>query len=580
MTRDAEHTPTGYEDAASVVVNQAPAPSSLAGGEVHDAISLEVRMAMQDEMMASDANGGRVLQRIERANRAADAILAALSPEAPAREGVAAKPLDWRKPTETTGHETCELIAPGLGGFYGLQRDADHWVVWQADDEYAFWKAETREAAIAKAESDWQRVFAAKALTPRHEAPVFHANLMSHEDNEAWAKLDRREAPASEDEARRKLIQCIEQWDGETEYDADDLASLADSILHAFNGPPVVSPAAPVQLSSNPCQLEAPAEAGEAARIITSHLPLSYAPDTVCLPITMTAGDLRTVYAALRARSSAPAEGAGEGAIKAACIAWHEARGQNPFNVLYKGAWCGSFPHQTGPERWTFTVEAMEKAIAAYLRARSSAPEAREEALGNLLAVIHGDGGHRALEVGTKQAALEAEKIVADLLSSAPEAREDKGNHDCLAKRRDGEPMFILLGRDPDAHAIVQLWADRRLAAGGDPDHCRMGYDTAERMKAYASDPANRPASAPDASDYPAAPSADKLRSGALHTEIMDRIREDLICQHSDAFTEEDGSELIIPSGCTPQSAFVKIDVSALADVALAALKAEGRDNG
>lgn len=72
----------------------------------------------------------------------------------------------------------------------------------------------------------------------------------------------RHEAPA-EDEARRKLIQCIEQWDGETEYDADDLASLADGILHAFNGPPVVSRAAPVELSSNPCQLEAPAEGAE-----------------------------------------------------------------------------------------------------------------------------------------------------------------------------------------------------------------------------------------------------------------------------------------------------------------------------
>lgn len=55
------------------------------------------------------------------------------------------------------------------------------------------------------------------------------------------------------------------------------------------------------------------------------------------------------------------------------------------------------------------------------LVARSSAPEAREEALGNLLAVIHRDGGHRALEVGTKQAALEAEKIVAGLLA-APSA--------------------------------------------------------------------------------------------------------------------------------------------------------------
>lgn len=60
-------------------------------------------------------------------------------------------------------------------------------------------------------------------------------------------------------------------------------------------------------------------------------------------------------------------------------------------------------------------------ALREALRARSSAPEAREEALGNLLAVIHGDGGHRALEVGTKQAALEAEKIVAGLFA-APSA--------------------------------------------------------------------------------------------------------------------------------------------------------------
>lgn len=68
-------------------------------------------------------------------------------------------------------------------------------------------------------------------------------------------------------------------------------------------------------------------------------------------------------------------------------------------------------------------LEVHQRAIQmdAALRARSSAPEAREEALGNLLAVIHGDGGHRALEVGTKQAALEAEKIVAGLFA-APSA--------------------------------------------------------------------------------------------------------------------------------------------------------------
>ena len=76
------------------------------------------------------------------------------------------------------------------------------------------------------------------------------------------------------------------------------------------------------------------------------------------------------------AREESPAE-AGEDAIKAACVAWHQAKDENPFNVLYHGAWCGSFPHQTGPERWTFTVPAMKQAVEAYLRAQ---PPAREDA--------------------------------------------------------------------------------------------------------------------------------------------------------------------------------------------------------
>ncbi|PTQ64473.1 hypothetical protein C8J45_103323 [Sphingomonas sp. PP-CE-3G-477] len=82
-------------------------------------------------------------------------------------------------------------------------------------------------------------------------------------------------------------------------------------------------------------------------------------------------------------------------------------------------------------------------------------------------------------------------------------AGEDKGNHDCLAKRRPGEPMFILLGRDPDAWQIVRAWAARRLNAGGDPEHSLQGMKTANAMREYAADPANRPVSAPDASVYP-----------------------------------------------------------------------------
>ena len=58
---------------------------------------------------------------------------------------------------------------------------------------------------------------------------------------EAWncrASMPAPEKTPSFDDARRKLIHCIEQWDGETEYDAEDIAALADDILDAFGGPP------------------------------------------------------------------------------------------------------------------------------------------------------------------------------------------------------------------------------------------------------------------------------------------------------------------------------------------------------
>jgi hypothetical protein len=93
------------------------------------------------------------------------------------------------------------------------------------------------------------------------------------------------------------------------------------------------------------------------------------------------------------------------------------------------------------------------------------------------------------------------------LAFSAPPGgeREDigAGNRDCLAKRRPGEPMFILLGRDPDAHNIVRSWASRRRAAGGDPEHYEPVYDIADAMQVYAAKPENAPASAPSPEAYP-----------------------------------------------------------------------------
>lgn len=83
-------------------------------------------------------------------------------------------------------------------------------------------------------------------------------------------------------------------------------------------------------------------------------------------------------------------------------------------------------------------------------------------------------------------------------------------NRDCLAKARPGEPMFILLGRDPDAHTIVTEWAARRvqaaIVAGTDPTHGASAMPIAEAMRLYAADPANAPASAPPADAYPPSP--------------------------------------------------------------------------
>jgi len=100
----------------------------------------------------------------------------------------------------------------------------------------------------------------------------------------------------------------------------------------------------------------------------------------------------------------APAEGAGEIEHVAK---WHEDR-------------AAFLTSKAADDEWSETEAQLHRDMAVSIRARSSAPEG-EEALGNLLAVIHGDGGHRALEVGTKQAALEAEKIVAGLFA-APSA--------------------------------------------------------------------------------------------------------------------------------------------------------------
>lgn len=65
---------------------------------------------------------------------------------------------------------------------------------------------------------------------------------------------------------------------------------------------------------ANEQSLAAPASVAEAARIVACHLPQADCPDSVCLPITMTARDLRSIYDALTAGAEPRATEAGEDA--------------------------------------------------------------------------------------------------------------------------------------------------------------------------------------------------------------------------------------------------------------------------
>jgi hypothetical protein len=44
--------------------------------------------------------------------------------------------------------------------------------------------------------------------------------------------------------------------------------------------------------------------------------------------------------------------------------------------------------------------------------------------------------------------------------------KQDPGSFDCYAKAAPDEPLFVLLARDSLAPELVEVWAERREAAG------------------------------------------------------------------------------------------------------------------
>jgi hypothetical protein len=66
--------------------------------------------------------------------------------------------------------------------------------------------------------------------------------------------------------------------------------------------------------------------------------------------------------------------------------------------------------------------------------------------------------------------------------------KNNPGQFDCYANAEPDEPMFILLGRDKHASALVELWALMRAAEGEDPAKVEEAFACAEAMRQYCVD--------------------------------------------------------------------------------------------
>lgn len=63
--------------------------------------------------------------------------------------------------------------------------------------------------------------------------------------------------------------------------------------------------------------------------------------------------------------------------------------------------------------------------------------------------------------------------------------KNDPGQFDCYANAEPDEPMFVLLGRDRHAPALVWLWALMRHAEGEDETKVAEALDCANKMDAH-----------------------------------------------------------------------------------------------
>jgi hypothetical protein len=63
--------------------------------------------------------------------------------------------------------------------------------------------------------------------------------------------------------------------------------------------------------------------------------------------------------------------------------------------------------------------------------------------------------------------------------------KNNPGKFDCYANAEPDEPMFVLLGRDASAGALVREWAEWRRLRGEDPAKVQEAIDCADAMDAW-----------------------------------------------------------------------------------------------
>ncbi len=61
--------------------------------------------------------------------------------------------------------------------------------------------------------------------------------------------------------------------------------------------------------------------------------------------------------------------------------------------------------------------------------------------------------------------------------------KKDPGKFDCYDLLDPDEPYFLLMGRDPFAPKLVDVWAELYEDAGGDPDKAHEARVCAEEMR-------------------------------------------------------------------------------------------------